>query len=146
MFKEVKLKLKNAVGLTRLIESIMEGFENMPFKLHHRLNRQLTKLASADKELGDAKTSTIKGLVGDEKFEKLAQKNTPINEALNKTQLKKFEETMDKEMESEITVGLLTESFEDLVGNPDLPNEVSNAISAIILFLEENSWGDSKEE
>ena len=148
MFKEVTIKLNDGVGLARLISDIIGGFEEMGFKLNYRLNRQLTKLGTADKKLAEAKTEIVKKLVTEKKFEKLVAENTPINEALTKKQFEKFNELLDEELQSEITVGLLSESFEGLIGDDKLPTHLANTLSAVLQFFEQLIWNseDSEEE
>ncbi len=140
MFNEVKITINEGIGLARLISGIIDGFDIMPFQLNHRLNRQLTKLAPAEKEMGEAKIAVLKQLIGEEKFQKAAEKDLPLAEALNKKQQKEFEELFQKELHSEVTVGLLSQTFEDVVGNPEISTEVANKISAVIEFLDDKVW------
>ena len=140
MFKNKTITLNEALGLSGLIRKVKEGFDIIPFKLDYRLNRQLTKLDSADKELGEIKISVLKELIGEDKLSDMIKENTPISDILSEGQMKEFTDLMNKELQNDIEIGLLTESFEDLIGNPSLESKVSNALSALMEFYEENVW------
>lgn len=140
MFNEVKITINEGVGLARLINDVIKGFDIMPFQLNHRLNRQLTKLSVAEKEMGEAKTAVLKQLIGEEKFQKAAEKDLPLAKALTKSQQAEFEDLFHKELQSEITVGLLSQTFEDIIGNPEIDTEIANKISAVLEFLDKKVW------
>ena len=144
MFTQTTITINEGVGLARLISAIKKGFGILPFKLNHRLNRQLAKLTESEKSMQEAQTSILKGMLGEEKFEELAKDNTPIATALKETELKDFNELLLKELEGEITVGLLSESFEDLIGNPDLEASVGDNLSGLISFFEEKVWNKTE--
>lgn len=145
MFIQKTITISEGVGLARLISEVKMGFGVIPFKLNHRLNRQLSKLSESEKSMQDAQTSILKGILGEEKFKDLAKDNTPIVDALTKTELKDFNELLQKELGAEITVGLLSESFEDLIGNPDLEASVGDNLSGLISFFEERVWDQIEE-
>jgi hypothetical protein len=137
MFVNATITLNEALGLADLVSSIKKGFGILPFKFGYRLNRQLSKLESFNKSFNDTRSLALKTILGDEKFEELAAKNTPINEALSPDQMSDFTEIINKELESEVSVELLSESLEDLIGNPDLEASVLDRLSNLIAFMEE---------
>ena len=85
-------------------------------------------------------------MLGEEKFEELAKDNSPLSEALTEGQIKDFDELLSKELNGEISVSLLSESFEDLVGNPDLEPSVGDNLSGLMSFFEERVWNQTEEE
>ncbi len=146
MFIQKTITINEGVGLARLISEVKKGFGVIPFKLNHRLNRQLSKLAESEKGMQEAQTSILKEMLGEEKFEELAKDNTPLSEALTEGQIKDFDELLSKELNGEISVSLLSESFEDLVGNPDLEPSVGDNLSGLMSFFEERVWNQTEEE
>ncbi|MBL4880659.1 MAG: hypothetical protein JKX82_04970 [Oleispira sp.] len=140
MFVEKKLKLNEAMGLVEIIQEVKSEFHIIPFKLNHRFNRQLAKLSSATKEAGEIKSKSLEAVLGEEAYQKAVEKSQQLSEVMTEGQLKEYVGLMAEEMESEITVGLLSASFEDLIGNPDLDKKVADQLSVLVGFHEELVW------
>lgn len=146
MFKQTTITVTNGIRLANLISSILDGFDIIPFQLSWRLNRQLKELNPLEKKIAQAKVDALTELVGEEKFRELAEANTHLSEALNEEQMKAYDEVMGGELSSEVTVGLLSESFESFIGNAELEATLANTVVAVLGFYEDTVWNPVTEE
>jgi len=73
MFVKKTIKLGEADGVSNIIHGIINQIDIMPYKLAHRLNRQLTKLANVSRVVNEARQSSIESVIGKEAFEEIKQ-------------------------------------------------------------------------
>lgn len=145
MFKNVTIKLGEAFELLNTIDRAIASVDVLPFKLGHRLNRQYTKLSETSKLVQEARIASLEGVLGKEELEKV-QSETPtakIDEILKEEQMTEFNELFARELESDFTAELLSESFEELVPDGELNKNATMALSSILLFFEERKVWDN---
>lgn len=164
MFKEVKTTIATAEGLSSAINRIKEGlvefYDIPPFKVINRLNRQLMKLGKVQTELDDAQKTVLTELLTEEGLEKAVKaaekknlkkkdpndRGAKINDILNEEQQKSFFETMEKERQSEMTIGFLSEDFSELLEDAELPISLIDDLSLVIEHFDTTVWNPVVEE
>ena len=139
MFVKVKIKLGEADGIRSTVESIINQIDVMPFKLAHRMNRQIVKLAPVSQLIEDARSSSIESVIGKEVLEeiKASSEDKKLTDVMSEEQLKEFSELFSKELEAEYEAELLSDSFEDLIPEDSLKKSAALQLSSLVSFFEE---------
>lgn len=140
MFKKVTITLGEASSLARLINVAVSKVDILPFKLAHRLNRQLGKLSEVDAKIGEGQQEALKAILGEEAYTKLQEsgESKQIRDIMTDGQQADYIEMLDKEAKSEFDAELLSDSFEDLIPDGEIDRDAVMALSAVVLFFEEN--------
>lgn len=140
MFKSVDITFLEALSLRGYLLKFSELLpEEIVWSLPYRLQRQDSELSKVDSEIAPIREGLLKGILGEEEFSK-ADPKKKISEILTKEQLEKFQEEMDKELSSDVTVKLLNEPFWELLGETKVDNSdkvFEQVLGAIAAFYEE---------
>lgn len=145
MTVEKIVSINLALGIADTLVALRDSVDILPFKISNRIDRQLTKLAPADKARGEAVQATVKSIVGDKKYEKLVADKAQISDALTEKQLVTYNKMMAKELEAEVTVGLLSESFVKLIEDMSFNKELTQRIIALTNYYDANVWNPVEE-
>lgn len=145
MFKKVKITLGEASSLAGLINVAVNKVDILPFKLAHRLNRQLGKLSEVDSKLSEGQQEALKSVLGEDAYTELQEsgENKKIADVMTEEQQADYIEMLEKESKSEYDAELLSESFEDLIPDGEFDRDAVMALSAVVLFFEDKGvWSE----
>ena len=148
MFVKKTIKLGEADGVSNIIQGIINQIDVMPYKLAHRLNRQLVKLAKVGELIEEARSSAIESVIGKEAFEeiKTSSEDKKLTDVMTEEQLKEFSELFNKEMQADYDADLLNQSFEEFIPDEAIDRNVAVNLSALVTFYEENgAWEENNE-
>lgn len=145
MFKKVKITLGEASSLAGLINVAVNKVDILPFKLAHRLNRQLGKLSEVDSKLSEGQQEALKSVLGEDAYTELQEsgENKKIADVMTEEQQADYIEMLEKESKSEYDAELLSESFENLIPDGEFDRDAVMALSAVVLFFEDKGvWSE----
>lgn len=147
MFAEVKIKLKEALGVSEVIQSVMAEIKEVEWNIGYRFMRQLKRIGQDIPDLNQIKVDIIKEILPEKKFEKFSKEGGDIKSVLTDKQYEKYDDAFVEELNQEVTVGLLNRDFfKDLPEGVKFSVPTTSKMVDLQDFYEEHVWSSAEKE